>query len=87
MCTVDVEDALWEWERKRPQLLDEEDRRTHARYVEETGDALEYREYLALRAWWRAQGGSFHGPNIETGKMPEAKLIPLLRRLAAQVVV
>jgi len=36
-----------------------------------------------LRAMWRDAGGSFHGPNIETGTMPESKLLPLLARLAA----
>ena len=35
-----------------------------------------------LRAMWRDAGGSFHGPNIETGTMPESKLLPLLARLA-----
>lgn len=34
-----------------------------------------------LRALWRSKGGSFHGPNIETGTMPEAKLLPFLREL------
>jgi hypothetical protein len=34
-----------------------------------------------LREWWLAQGGKFHGPNVETGTMPEAKLLPTLRRL------
>lgn len=34
-----------------------------------------------IRALWREQGGSFHGPNIETGTMPESKLLPFLRRL------
>lgn len=32
-----------------------------------------------LRALWRSQGGKFHGPNVETGTMPEAKLLPFLR--------
>jgi hypothetical protein len=36
-----------------------------------------------LREWWRAQGGNFHGPNVETGTMPEAKLLPTLRILLA----
>lgn len=35
----------------------------------------------ALRKAWRAAGGEFHGPNIETGTMPEANLLPFLRRL------
>ncbi len=34
-----------------------------------------------LRNLWRQAGGSFHGPNIETGTMPEAKLLPFLRGL------
>lgn len=34
-----------------------------------------------LRKFWRAMGGEFHGPNVETGTMPEAKLLPLLRVL------
>lgn len=37
-----------------------------------------------LRALWREAGGDFHGPNVETGTMPEAKLLPLLRRLAQE---
>ncbi|WP_441280622.1 hypothetical protein [Tardiphaga sp. 862_B3_N1_1] len=36
----------------------------------------------ALRKAWRAAGGDFHGPNIETGTMPEADLLTFLRRLA-----
>jgi hypothetical protein len=35
-----------------------------------------------LRALWRNAGGRFHGPNIETGTMPESQLLPLLRKLA-----
>jgi glutathione S-transferase len=31
-----------------------------------------------LRAIWRSKGGSFHGPNVETGTMPEANLLPWL---------
>lgn len=27
---------------------------------------------------WRAAGGRFHGPNVETGTMPEAQLLPFL---------
>lgn len=33
------------------------------------------------REFWKQQGGDFHGPNIETGTMPEVKLLPLLRKL------
>lgn len=36
-----------------------------------------------LRERWRAAGGSFHGPCVETGTMPEAQLLPFLRELAA----
>lgn len=42
------------------------------------GVALDDRK---LRALWRAHGGSFHGPNIETGTMPESILLPFLRNL------
>jgi hypothetical protein len=34
-----------------------------------------------LRAIWRNKGGDFHGPRIETGTMPEYKLLPFLREL------
>lgn len=34
-----------------------------------------------IRAAWRSAGGEFHGPSIETGTMPESKLIPFLRGL------
>jgi hypothetical protein len=36
-----------------------------------------------LRAMWRNAGGHFHGPRIETGTMPEARLLPFLRELMA----
>lgn len=36
-----------------------------------------------LRKIWRDAGGSFHGPHVETGTMPEAKLLPFLRVLVA----
>ena len=35
-----------------------------------------------LRARWRAAGGSFHGPNVETGTMPEVRLLQFLRSLS-----
>jgi hypothetical protein len=35
----------------------------------------------AIRRAWLNAGGSFHGPNVETGTMPEAQLLPLLRSL------
>jgi hypothetical protein len=34
-----------------------------------------------LRKLWTTAGGRFHGPNVETGTMPEALLLPFLRRL------
>jgi hypothetical protein len=34
-----------------------------------------------LRAIWRLEGGQFHGPVVETGTMPEDKLLKLLREL------
>jgi hypothetical protein len=34
-----------------------------------------------LREYWRRMGGKFHGPNVETGTMPEAKLLPMLQYL------
>lgn len=34
-----------------------------------------------LRDAWREAGGEFFGPNVETGGMPEAKLLPFLRSL------
>lgn len=37
-----------------------------------------------LRAIWRAAGGTFHGPHVETGSMSESKLLPFLRSLGAQ---
>lgn len=36
---------------------------------------------VELRGLWYGAGGSFHGPNVETGTMPEAKLLPFLREL------
>lgn len=35
-----------------------------------------------LRKLWRQAGGGFHGPRVETGTMPESKLLPFLRALA-----
>jgi hypothetical protein len=37
-----------------------------------------------LRTMWRNAGGEFYGPRVETGSMPEAKLLPFLRSLAAK---
>lgn len=36
---------------------------------------------VELRGLWHGAGGSFHGPNVETGSMPEQKLLPFLRGL------
>ena len=36
-----------------------------------------------LRAAWKAAGGSFHGPIVETGTMAESKLLPFLSELAS----
>lgn len=38
---------------------------------------------VELRGLWYGAGGTFHGPNVETGTMPEAKLLPFLRSLIA----
>lgn len=38
---------------------------------------------VELRGMWHGAGGSFHGPQVETGTMPEAKLLPFLRSLIA----
>ena len=38
---------------------------------------------VELRGMWYGAGGTFHGPNVETGTMPEAKLLPFLRSLAS----
>jgi hypothetical protein len=35
-----------------------------------------------LRMLWRAAGGGFHGPRVETGAMAESRLLPFLRALA-----
>lgn len=51
--------------------------------VREQGPAL---SDDALRALWLKQGGEFHGPNVETGTMPEANLLPFLRSLLGTVV-
>ncbi len=34
-----------------------------------------------LRRMWREAGGKFHGPHVETGTMPEEKLLDFLRHL------
>jgi len=34
-----------------------------------------------IRKLWREKGGSFHGPNVETGTMPETQLLLFLREL------
>jgi hypothetical protein len=55
--------------------------RTHARYVAATGQLITLAEYTAMRAIWIGFGGDFHGPIVETGTMPEVKLLPLLAEL------
>jgi hypothetical protein len=35
-----------------------------------------------LRSMWLQAGGKFHGPNVETGRMPESLLLPFLRSIA-----
>jgi len=42
-----------------------------------------YRTDNELRAMWRAAGGRFTGPNVETGSMPEEALLKFLRSLGA----
>lgn len=37
--------------------------------------------YHELTDLWRKFGGKFHGPNIETGTMPESILMPFLQTL------
>lgn len=32
-----------------------------------------------IRASWRAAGGNFYGPHVETASMPEAKFLPFMR--------
>jgi len=34
-----------------------------------------------LRDLWRSAGGSFYGPRVETGSMPEHDLLPFLRKM------
>ncbi len=36
-----------------------------------------------LQDLWRSAGGEFHGPNVETGTMSEANLLPFLRTFAS----
>ena len=48
-------------------------------------DAVEYvMSDDEVRRWWVQWGGRFHGPNVETGTMPEEKLLPMLRKLMAK---
>lgn len=35
-----------------------------------------------LKNMWVQAGGKFHGPNVETGTMPEEQLLPFLRKLS-----
>lgn len=39
---------------------------------------IAYHELIDL---WRKAGGEFHGPNVETGTMPESQLLPFLQAL------
>ncbi len=56
-----------------------DDRQTYQAYVNTPGAAdLTFEEYLDVRQFWRHLGGSFHGPNVETATIPEAKLLRLL---------
>ncbi len=59
-------------------LLDGDTRLSRMRLV-----IMSYRTDDDLRALWRQAGGQFHGPNIETGTMPESALLPFLRKLGA----
>lgn len=34
-----------------------------------------------IRKFWKAAGGSFHGPNVETATIPEQKLFWFVRDL------
>jgi hypothetical protein len=36
-----------------------------------------------LRDLWRTWGGAFHGPKVETGTMPESRLLPLIAGFVA----
>jgi hypothetical protein len=38
----------------------------------------------ALRDLWRSNGGRFNGPHVETGSMPESRLLPFLRGLVLE---
>jgi hypothetical protein len=48
------------------------------RSAKEEKRMITYHELIGL---WRAAGGRFHGPNVETGTMPEAMLLPFLQAL------
>jgi len=54
----------------------------HAPLPEASAPVAE-KDDAALRKMWELAGGSFHGPRVETGTMPEAQLLPFLRRLAS----
>lgn len=40
-----------------------------------------------LRKLWIDAGGEFHGPNVETGYMPEDKLLPFLDKMVSALLV
>lgn len=52
-----------------------------AEQPEKEGYLAPWKSATDLRKLWRDAGGSFHGPNVETGTMPEATLLPFLRKL------
>lgn len=57
-------------------------RLTAALTAPQPASALDSPTDTELRALWRKNGGTFYGPRVETGDMPEARLLPFLRSLA-----
>ena len=55
--------------------------RAKADLLPEQGPVAQWHSDADLRRMWRAAGGNFHGPHIETGTMPESALFPFLRNL------
>jgi len=62
-------------------MADAEDKRSWAKYARGSLQPLNFDEYRALRSFWCARGGHFFGPNVETGAMPEIRLLPLIQRM------
>lgn len=62
-------------------MSEEEDRRTHAQYVSDTGEKITFAYYCRLREMWQAFGGKIYGPNVETWKMPESTMLGWFRIL------